>query len=204
MNIPFKPISHEAELTLLAISEYSRVQRVVMNEMPPDLLIETVAHYFGLSYEKLISSERTQPLSTIRQCLMWYFRNQCRWSFAKTANMLGGRNHATALSGCKKVDNRWADPYMNNYFTQVMTCIESTGFNPNSDKLAQTDKRVLSALKATFGDDKSIDVSTTSLSAWRKRHGFTMLDVSGCIDRSEQSGLIVRLNHGKKTLIKFV
>jgi chromosomal replication initiator protein len=73
-------------------------------EIPPDLILEETARYFGLSVQDLISPNRSRPLTTARHVAMYLMREASGQSLVKIGETFGGRDHTTARHGILKVE----------------------------------------------------------------------------------------------------
>ncbi len=73
-------------------------------EIPPDLILEESARYFGLSVQDLISPNRSRPLTTARHVAMYLMRECSGQSLVKIGETFGGRDHTTARHGILKVE----------------------------------------------------------------------------------------------------
>ncbi|HEY7660623.1 MAG TPA: chromosomal replication initiator protein DnaA [Actinomycetota bacterium] len=73
-------------------------------EIPPDLILEESARYFGLSVHDLISPNRSRPLTTARHVAMYLMRECSGQSLVKIGETFGGRDHTTARHGILKVE----------------------------------------------------------------------------------------------------
>jgi chromosomal replication initiator protein len=66
----------------------------------------TVASYFGISLDELLSASRLERISWPRQVAMHLARELTEASLAQLGVAFGGRNHATVLHSCKRVTAR--------------------------------------------------------------------------------------------------
>jgi chromosomal replication initiator protein len=73
-------------------------------EIPPDVILEESARYFGLSVQDLISPNRSRPLTTARHVAMYLMRECSGQSLVKIGETFGGRDHTTARHGILKVE----------------------------------------------------------------------------------------------------
>jgi len=65
--------------------------------------LSIVANYFNITSDEILSSKRTQEISYARQIAMYLLREFTNLSLPKIGQELGGRNHATIVSGIKKI-----------------------------------------------------------------------------------------------------
>ncbi len=72
-------------------------------EIPPHLILEETARYFGLSREDLVSKSRSRPLTTARHIAMYLLRECTGQSLIKIGEIFD-RDHTTALHGIKKIE----------------------------------------------------------------------------------------------------
>ena len=68
-----------------------------------EIIISTVADYFNLSAEEMISKKRDRKVVLARQIAMYLLREKNNDSFSEIGKFLGNRNHATALHGYEKI-----------------------------------------------------------------------------------------------------
>jgi chromosomal replication initiator protein len=72
-------------------------------EIPPALILEQTAEYFGLGPGDLISKSRSRPLTTARHVAMYLLRELTGLSLIKIGELFN-RDHTTALHGIKKIE----------------------------------------------------------------------------------------------------
>lgn len=68
-----------------------------------EYILSIVANYFNVTSDEILSSKRTQDISYARQIAMYLLREFTNMSLPKIGQELGGRNHATIVSGIKKI-----------------------------------------------------------------------------------------------------
>ena len=73
-------------------------------EIPPQVILEESAKYFGLSVEDLVSPNRSRPLTTARHVAMYLMRECSGQSLVKIGDTFGGRDHTTARHGILKIE----------------------------------------------------------------------------------------------------
>lgn len=73
-------------------------------EIPPQLILEESARYFGLSVNDLVSPNRSRPLTTARHVAMYLMRECSGQSLVKIGATFGGRDHTTARHGILKIE----------------------------------------------------------------------------------------------------
>jgi len=73
-------------------------------EIPPQLILEESAKYFGLSVQDLVSPNRSRPLTTARHVAMYLMRECSGQSLVKIGETFGGRDHTTARHGILKIE----------------------------------------------------------------------------------------------------
>ena len=65
----------------------------------------TVATFFGLTPADIHSSKKDRTISTARHFSMYLARKHTKMSSPEVGRFMGGKNHATVLLACKKVDS---------------------------------------------------------------------------------------------------
>jgi len=78
-------------------------------EIPPGLILEETARYFGLSVDDLVSPSRSRPLTTARHVAMYILRECTAMSYVRIGELFGGRDHTTVLHGVTKIDKNMRD-----------------------------------------------------------------------------------------------
>jgi chromosomal replication initiator protein len=78
-------------------------------EIPPALILEETAHYYGLSVDDLVSPSRSRPLTTARHVAMYLLRECTAMSYVRIGELFGGRDHTTVLHGVTKIDKNMRD-----------------------------------------------------------------------------------------------
>jgi len=72
-------------------------------EIPPQLILDETAGYFGLTRDDLSSKSRSRPLTTARHVAMYLMRECTGLSLIKIGEAFD-RDHTTAMHGIKKVE----------------------------------------------------------------------------------------------------
>src|SRR5712691_4360642 len=72
-------------------------------EIPPALILEQTAKYFGLGPGDLISKSRSRPLTTARHVAMYLLRELTGLSLIKIGELFE-RDHTTVMHGIKKIE----------------------------------------------------------------------------------------------------
>ncbi len=64
---------------------------------------ETVADFYKISVDELLSKRRTKPLTTYRHIAMYLCRKLLEDSLEEIGDKFGGRDHSTVMNGCDKI-----------------------------------------------------------------------------------------------------
>ena len=72
-------------------------------EIPPAMIMEETARYFGLAAGDLVSKSRSRPLTTARHVAMYLLRELTGLSLIKIGDHFD-RDHTTVLHGVKKIE----------------------------------------------------------------------------------------------------
>lgn len=100
-NLEGKPITLE-----LAESELKDlVSPDAPREITPNLILKVVADHFNITISDLASKKRTAEIVIPRQIFMYLCRSLTDYSLKNVGELIGGRDHATILSGCRKISN---------------------------------------------------------------------------------------------------
>ena len=69
-----------------------------------DFIKETVAKYFSINKDALSSNKRSNDIAFPRQIAMYLCREVANMSYPQIGIDFGGRDHSTAMHGCKKIE----------------------------------------------------------------------------------------------------
>jgi chromosomal replication initiator protein len=73
------------------------------SELEPKRVIDVVAHFFNLSTDKLLSTDRSRSVALPRQIAMYILRQESNFSLPQIGEALGGRDHTTVMYAIEKV-----------------------------------------------------------------------------------------------------
>jgi chromosomal replication initiator protein len=102
--VAWSDLTGHAITTELAEQALSDLLPQAEAEIPPQLILEESAKYFGLSVEDLVSPNRSRPLTTARHVAMYLMRECSGQSLVKIGDTFGGRDHTTARHGILKIE----------------------------------------------------------------------------------------------------
>jgi chromosomal replication initiator protein len=113
----------ELEGSLTRVVAYSNLRRKPLNldiaqealkdllpdlekkEITPDLIKETVAEYYSISPESLLSERRDREVVLPRQVAMYLCHTMLGYPYKKIANVFEKNDHTTAINACRKVED---------------------------------------------------------------------------------------------------
>ena len=72
----------------------------------PSQVIETVAKFYNISVQEIVSSSRSKELVQPRQVAMYLVRQETDASLPEIGALLGGRDHTTVIHGVERVKER--------------------------------------------------------------------------------------------------
>lgn len=98
----------------------------------PKLIIDTVASYYGVNPETLVSKQRDKKTNLARQVAMYLLRDQNHCSLAEIGRILGNRDHTTILHGYEKIAAEIeVNPQLNESIKEIKQSLGSRkGENP--------------------------------------------------------------------------
>ena len=70
----------------------------------PRKIITTVADYYNLTRQQLVSKTRTKDVSMARQISMYLIRKRLELSYVAIGAEFGGKDHSTVMTACNKID----------------------------------------------------------------------------------------------------
>jgi chromosomal replication initiator protein len=79
-------------------------------EITPQLIVEVVAEYYGITVDQMISKNKSKNITEPRQIAMYLCRELTNNPLESIGKLLGGRDHSTIIHGANKV----ADEYKRN------------------------------------------------------------------------------------------
>ena len=91
----------DSKLVNMALSEllYHR------EEVTPEHVIDTVAGYYRVTVDSLLSTSRSRTISFPRQMAMYLVRTETELSYPQIGDRLGNRDHTTVLYGYEKISD---------------------------------------------------------------------------------------------------
>lgn len=69
-----------------------------------DRILATVADYFNVTRDQLVSPSRQQHIVLPRQVCMYLARKRTTCSLEEIGDVLGGRDHTTVMHGVRTID----------------------------------------------------------------------------------------------------
>jgi chromosomal replication initiator protein len=76
------------------------------SHISPSQVVETVAKFYNISVQELVSSSRSKELVQPRQVAMYLVRQETDASLPEIGALLGGRDHTTVIHGVERVKER--------------------------------------------------------------------------------------------------
>ncbi|MCR5144377.1 MAG: chromosomal replication initiator protein DnaA [Lachnospiraceae bacterium] len=73
-------------------------------ELTPQLIIEVVCEHYDISMEKMLSKDRSKPISMPRQIAMYLCKTMTNCTLDGIGKLLNGRDHTTVLHGYNKIE----------------------------------------------------------------------------------------------------
>jgi chromosomal replication initiator protein len=90
------------EVASAALSELSQ-SGPTRRTVSADIVINTVAEYYGVESKDLKGKKRDQEIAFPRQIAMHLMREELQISLSEIGKHLGGRDHTTVMYGCDKI-----------------------------------------------------------------------------------------------------
>ncbi|HZK29041.1 MAG TPA: chromosomal replication initiator protein DnaA [Clostridia bacterium] len=89
------------------------------------LIMEIVAHYYGVTVDDLKSRQRSQVIVEPRQIAMYLCRTNLNKTLKEIGAAFGGKNHATVLHACAKITEEMAsDPTLSETVSSLQTRLQ--------------------------------------------------------------------------------
>ena len=124
--IQFQPDG--SPIRLETVMNALKSQAVVSDKtgLSPKKIIDTVADYYGLTHQQIVSKTRTKNIANARHISIYLSRKMLNLAYEKIGDEFGGRDHATIMSACRKVDKQIkTDPAMKQAITELENRISS-------------------------------------------------------------------------------
>ncbi len=96
-------IGSEVTLDTARQALQSVIQPGAVKPLDFPLIMEIVAHYYGVTVDDLKSRQRSQDIVEPRQIAMYLCRKKLNKTLKEIGNAFGGKNHATVLHACDKI-----------------------------------------------------------------------------------------------------
>ena len=80
------------------------IQPGAMRPLSCDFIMEVVANFYGVSVDDIKSRKRSQNIVIPRRIAMFFCRNKLNHTYEEIGNAFGGKNHATVLHACDKMN----------------------------------------------------------------------------------------------------
>ena len=93
----------EISIDLARQALQSVIQPGAVKPLDFPLIMEVVAHYYGVSVDDLKSRQRSQEIVEPRQIAMYLCRKKLNKTLKEIGTAFGGKNHATVLHACDKI-----------------------------------------------------------------------------------------------------
>ncbi|MBR2596314.1 MAG: chromosomal replication initiator protein DnaA, partial [Solobacterium sp.] len=74
--------------------------------MSPNKIIKSVADYYGLTKQQITGKTRTKNIANARHISIYLCRKLLDLPYIKIGEEFGGRDHATVISACRKVEKQ--------------------------------------------------------------------------------------------------
>ena len=88
--------------------------------LSPNKIIKCVADYYGLTRQQITGKTRTKNIANARHISIYLCRKLLDLPYIKIGDEFGGRDHATIISACKKVENQIKkDPNFNTAVNEI-------------------------------------------------------------------------------------
>jgi chromosomal replication initiator protein len=102
--IQFQPDG--SPIRLETVMNALKAQAVVSDKtgLSPKKIIDTVADYYGLTHQQIVSKTRTKNIANARHISIYLCRIKLQLSYIKIGEEFGGRDHATVMAACRKVE----------------------------------------------------------------------------------------------------
>jgi chromosomal replication initiation ATPase DnaA len=107
-------------------SQNTFVRKRTLSEV--EAIQNAVAHYYQISVDDLGSANRTESITLPRQICMYLIRNYTRFSYKRIGTILGGRDHATVLYGCRRIESKLtAKAEVSEALEAIQSCLKPGG-----------------------------------------------------------------------------
>jgi len=98
-NLTHSPIT--IEIVEKSLNEYIHQKEKIISA---EYIQETVAKYFNITKEDLVSSRKSNDIAYPRQIAMYLCKTIAQMAFTKIGQAFGGRDHSTVMHACNKIE----------------------------------------------------------------------------------------------------
>lgn len=96
-------LTHQPLTPGLALQALEELATRTRPQVTPEMVIRTVADFYGLTVEALIGPSRRQEIVRPRQIACYLLRQEANASLTQIGQWLGGRDHTTVLHACERI-----------------------------------------------------------------------------------------------------
>jgi chromosomal replication initiator protein len=79
------------------------VDALAIREVPPDVVLDTVAAHFGMGADALTGRKRDKKTALARHVAMYLLREDAKLRLTAIGRVLGGKDHTTVGHGCDRI-----------------------------------------------------------------------------------------------------
>jgi chromosomal replication initiator protein len=98
-------LNHRPITVELAKNMVDKYVKSTAKELSVEYIQKIVGEYFGISTEKLNTSNRAREVVQPRQICMYFAKKYTKMPLAAIGDLCGGKDHATVLHSCRTISN---------------------------------------------------------------------------------------------------
>lgn len=110
------------DFTVEALKDMISNANINKNNISPSFIINTVANYYGLTKQQILSKSRIKSITTARHISMYLCRKHLDMPYKKIGATFNKCDHATVISACTKIEKLLKD---NPQYQQAILDIEN-------------------------------------------------------------------------------
>lgn len=118
----------DVNMTKHLLEDMITVSRQNTGYFQPSIIINTVANYYAISPDDIISKKRDLKTSRARHIAMYLLRQQNHCNLTEIGKILGNRDHSTIIHGCAKIASEITlDSQLSRSVEEIRNLLKNTG-----------------------------------------------------------------------------
>jgi chromosomal replication initiator protein len=118
--LAYANLIHEPVTLDCAARALAALRPAVSTPPDPNILLQAVSAYFGISLQALAGKSRARPIAEARHTAMYLLREDAQLALKQVGLLLGHRDHSTVIHGVQKVSRALStDPRLGSQMSEI-------------------------------------------------------------------------------------